>query len=101
MLAGAHGNGEVDVVFQPAWGPDAAYDFETRACATSCHIRGGTTPDVAWDEAALDLQCDACHMNPPIGHSTISCNTCHRGINAVGTALTIEAPPIPCRGDAF
>lgn len=101
MLDGEHGNGEVDVVFQPAWGPDATYDFETRECATSCHIRGGTTPDVVWDEGTLDLQCDACHVNPPIGHSTISCNSCHRGINAAGTALTTEAPHINGRVDAF
>jgi predicted CxxxxCH...CXXCH cytochrome family protein len=101
MLADLHGNGEVDVIFQPAWGLDATYDFETRACATTCHIRGGTTPEVAWDEADLDLDCNACHQNPPTGHSTISCNTCHRGINPEGTRLTIEAPHINGRTDAF
>ncbi len=98
---GEHANGMVNVVFQPAWGADATYDFETRACATTCHIRGGTTPDVAWDDGELDLQCDACHMNPPAGHSTIACNSCHRGINAEGTALTPEAPHINGRVDAF
>jgi hypothetical protein len=100
-LDGAHGNGEVDLIFQPAWGPDATYDFDTLACATTCHIRGGTTPDVAWNEGALDLQCDACHQNPPAGHSTVACNNCHRGINAAGTRLTPEAPHINGRVDAF
>ena len=101
MLEGRHGNGEVDVVFQPAWGPDASYDVETRVCSTTCHVRGGTTPVVAWDEAGLDLQCNACHQNPPIGHAQIACNSCHRGINAAGTRLTIEAPHINGRVDAF
>ncbi len=103
MLGGdqLHANGMVDVVFQPAWGRDAAYDFDTRACATTCHIRGGTTPDVAWDDGSVDLQCDACHENPPTGHSTAACNGCHRGINPAGTALTPEAPHINGRVDAF
>ncbi|MFW2388563.1 MAG: CxxxxCH/CxxCH domain c-type cytochrome [Polyangiales bacterium] len=101
MLVGTHGNGEVDVVFQPAWAEGASYDFETRDCTTTCHVRGGTTPDVAWDEEGLDLDCGACHQNPPPGHSTISCNSCHRGINAEGTLLTIEAPHINGRVDAF
>jgi predicted CxxxxCH...CXXCH cytochrome family protein len=101
MLGGRHGNGEVDVLFQPAWGPDASYDPETRVCSTTCHVRGGTTPVVAWDEAGLDLQCNACHQNPPIGHAQIACNSCHRGINAAGTRLTIEAPHINGRVDAF
>ncbi|MBW2403742.1 MAG: hypothetical protein DRH23_15210 [Deltaproteobacteria bacterium] len=101
MLDGEHGNGEVDVVFQPAWGPDATYDFETLVCGTTCHARTGTTPVVAWDGGALDLDCNACHQTPPAGHSTIACNTCHRGINPDGTRLTIEAPHINGRVDAF
>jgi len=101
MLEGRHGNGEVDVVFQPAWGPDATYDLDTLVCATTCHVRGGTTPVVAWDEGALDLDCNACHQSPPAGHSTIACNSCHRGINPEGTRLTIEAPHINGRVDAF
>jgi len=101
MLEGRHGNGEVDVVFQPAWGADASYDFETRDCATNCHVRGGTTPEVAWDQEDLNLDCNACHQTPPRGHSTIACNSCHRGINSAGTQLTIEAPHINGRVDAF
>jgi hypothetical protein len=101
MLGGAHGNGEVDVVFQPAWGPNAEYDFDTKDCTTTCHLRGGTTPDLAWDQEGLALDCNACHQNPPLGHSTISCNSCHRGINPAGTRLTIDAPHINGRVDAF
>jgi len=101
MLDGLHGNGEVDVIFQPAWGADATYDSNTLECATTCHTRGGNGPQGPWDESALNLQCDACHQNPPAGHSTIACNTCHRGINATGTSLTVEAPHINGRVDAF
>jgi predicted CxxxxCH...CXXCH cytochrome family protein len=101
MLGGKHANGMVDVVFQPAWGADATYDSGTKQCSTTCHIRGGTTPDVAWDEEGLDLQCNACHQNPPIGHATIACNGCHVGINAAGTQLTPAAPHINGRVDAF
>lgn len=100
MLQGTHANGEVNVVFQPAWGPDASYDFETLGCATTCHARGGTTPEVAWDEA-LDLDCNSCHQNPPAGHSTSACNRCHQGINPAGTRLTPDAPHINGRVDAF
>ncbi|MEM7433615.1 MAG: hypothetical protein AAF436_00590 [Myxococcota bacterium] len=100
-LEGSHGDGTVDVVFQPAWGPDATYDFDTQACATTCHVRGGTTPEVAWDEADLELDCNACHMNPPAGHAIVACNGCHRGINPEGTRLTADAPHINGRVDAF
>ncbi len=101
MLGGRHGNGDIDVVFQPAWGPDASYDVETLECATTCHNRGGNGPNGAWDEEDLGLECDACHQNPPVGHATIACNSCHRGINPAGTRLTIEAPHINGRVDVF
>lgn len=99
-LEGRHGNGEVDVVFQPAWGPDANYDSDTLRCATTCHTRGGTTPVVAWDEE-LEIDCESCHERPPAGHSSASCDGCHRGINSEGTRLTIEAPHINGRVDAL
>ena len=102
MLDGRHGDGEVDVGFQPAWGgeEEASYDFETLECATTCHDRGGEGPEGAWDET-LDIACESCHQNPPAGHSTITCNSCHRGINPAGTRLTIDAPHINGRVDAF
>jgi len=100
MLEGSHGDGVADVIFQPAWGPTASYDFDTLECATTCHTRGGTTPRVAWNEE-LDLDCDSCHQNPPPGHSQISCNGCHRGINPAGTQLSGDAPHINGRVDAF
>jgi len=100
VLSGRHANGEVNVVFQPAWGPDASYDFETLRCTTTCHVRGGTTPVVAWDEE-LEIDCESCHQTPPPGHSSASCNGCHRGINAEGTRLTPEAPHINGRVDVF
>jgi hypothetical protein len=102
MLDGRHGNGDVDVIFQPAWGgEEATYDFETLECATTCHDRGGEGPMGAWDQKDLELGCDACHQSPPIGHIAIGCNGCHLGINPEGTRLTIEAPHINGRVDAF
>jgi hypothetical protein len=101
MLGGKHANGVVDVEFDPVWGPDARYDSDSFACATTCHVRGGTTPDVAWNERALDLQCDACHQNPPPVHPNIPCNNCHIGINPAGTMLTPEAPHINGRVDTL
>lgn len=99
-LAGRHGNGDVNVLFQPAWGPDASYDFDTQECATTCHSRGGTAPELAWDEE-FELDCTSCHQNPPPGHAQIACNGCHRGINPAGTRLTDQAPHINGRVDAF
>lgn len=99
-LDGFHGDGSVDVIFQPAWGPDATYDFDTQACATTCHSRGGATPEVAWDEE-LALDCGSCHEALPPGHSPIACTGCHRGVNPEGTALTLDAPHINGRIDAF
>ncbi|MGB5265510.1 MAG: hypothetical protein WBN30_02905 [Polyangiales bacterium] len=101
MLGGKHGNGAVNVEFEPTWGPDASYDFDTLGCTTTCHVRGGTTPNVAWNEQELDLQCDACHQNPPPVHPNIPCNNCHIGINPAGTMLTPEAPHINGRVDTF
>lgn len=101
MLGGKHGNGVVNVEFDPTWGPGASYDSETLACTTTCHVRGGTAPDVAWTERGLDLQCNACHQNPPPVHPNIPCNNCHIGINREGTMLTPEAPHINGQVDTF
>jgi predicted CxxxxCH...CXXCH cytochrome family protein len=100
MLGGSHANGQVDVVFQPAWGPDASYDPDPMRCATTCHARGGSTPVVAWKEE-LEIDCQSCHSTPPPGHANTACNRCHVGINPQGTRLTIEAPHINGRVDAF
>lgn len=100
MLDGIHGNGVIDVIFQPAWGSIAGYDFDSMACATTCHIRGGTMPMVSWDET-FELDCGSCHQALPPGHSPIACTGCHRGINAEGTELVADAPHINGRVDAF
>lgn len=100
MLTGGHANGEVNVTFQPAWGESASYDFDTQTCNTTCHARGGTTPVVAWDQD-LEIDCASCHENPPAGHSTIACNSCHRGIDVEGMQLGPSAPHLNGRVDAF
>ncbi len=101
VLEGRHANGEVDVVFQPAWGEEAAgYDSAVLTCDTTCHARGGATPLVAWDEQ-IEIGCDSCHQNPPAAHAVIGCNNCHRGINPEGSRLTSDAPHLNGRVDAF
>lgn len=99
-LDGSHANDVVDVVFQPAWGASASYDFEAQTCDTSCHARGGADPVVAWNDP-LQIDCGSCHQNPPPGHSDIACNGCHRGIDPDGTELSFDAPHLNGRVDAF
>ncbi|MEM9727130.1 MAG: hypothetical protein AAF997_00995 [Myxococcota bacterium] len=95
-----HGDGDLHVVFQPAWGPDARYDFESLACATTCHTRGGSTTTIAWDDERT-FDCGSCHQALPAGHSQIACTGCHRGITPEGDALNPEAPHMNGRIDAF
>jgi predicted CxxxxCH...CXXCH cytochrome family protein len=89
VIAGLHGDGVVEVTFDPAVVPGpASYDGATGACAVSCHDHGGTKPRVTWTEAASPVGCNDCHLSPPPGHSPGPCSGCHAEANAGGTALT-------------
>jgi predicted CxxxxCH...CXXCH cytochrome family protein len=89
VIGGLHGNGIVEVAFDPTVVPGAAtYDRSTGACAVYCHAQGGTKASVTWTEAAFPVSCQDCHLSPPAGHYTGPCSGCHAEANANGTALS-------------
>ena len=93
ILTGAHGNGAVEVNFDPNLvGSVASYDPKTGTCTVGCHNRGGTRPVLAWtDKGPLD--CNSCHTAPPKPHYTgRPCTFCHNDANADGTALQLQGP---------
>lgn len=86
-LGGEHGNGRVDIHFDPALaGKDASYDASTGQCSVRCHNRGGAhpTPDF---RLSGPLGCGDCHGAPPRDHYAGRCDRCHRSVNADGTQL--------------
>jgi len=88
VISGLHGDGIVEVTFDPTLVPgEATYDSATGACAVSCHALGGTKPVVTWTESASPVGCNDCHLSPPAGHYIGSCTGCHAEANAAGTAL--------------
>jgi predicted CxxxxCH...CXXCH cytochrome family protein len=87
-MSGAHGNGSVDIVFDPAVvKPEASYDPTTQACAVSCHDQGGARARPTWTKAAA-MTCNDCHRAPPPAHFPGACSECHVEVNAAGTSLT-------------
>jgi predicted CxxxxCH...CXXCH cytochrome family protein len=87
-MTGLHGDGQVQVIFDPAKvGPEASYDSASGACAVTCHDLGGQTPRPSWDQT-IAITCNSCHLSPPQGHYTGPCTNCHADANASGTALT-------------
>lgn len=88
VIGGLHGNGNVEVTFDPARVPGAAsYDPSSGACAVYCHEQGGATPRVTWTQTATPVGCGDCHGSPPSGHFVGPCTGCHAEANASGTAL--------------
>jgi predicted CxxxxCH...CXXCH cytochrome family protein len=88
VIDGLHGNGSVEIVFDPGIVVGAAsYDRTARRCAVSCHDRGGARPRPAWSDLG-PLGCSDCHGAPPAGHFPGACNRCHAEANADGTALS-------------
>jgi predicted CxxxxCH...CXXCH cytochrome family protein len=89
VMGGLHGDGVVEVTFDPTVVPGTAtYDASTGACAVYCHAQGGTRPSVTWTEAAFPVSCQDCHLSPPAGHDPGPCTGCHAEANASGTALS-------------
>jgi predicted CxxxxCH...CXXCH cytochrome family protein len=89
VIGGLHGDGIVEVTFDPTLVPGpASYDSTSGACAVYCHAQGGTNPNVTWTEAAFPVSCQDCHLSPPAAHYTGPCNGCHAEANATGTALS-------------
>jgi predicted CxxxxCH...CXXCH cytochrome family protein len=88
VVGGLHGNGSVEIVFDPkVVGGEASYDRTTQTCAVSCHDRGGARPRLRWTDTT-PLGCGDCHGSPPSGHFPGACNNCHAEANTTGTALT-------------
>jgi predicted CxxxxCH...CXXCH cytochrome family protein len=88
VIGGTHGNGSVEVIFDPtAVRPEASYDRTTGVCAVSCHDQGGARARPRWNET-VPMSCGDCHGSPPARHYPGACTTCHREANADGTALT-------------
>jgi predicted CxxxxCH...CXXCH cytochrome family protein len=89
VIAGLHGDGIVEVTFDPTLVPgQPSYDASSGACAVYCHQQGGTKPNVTWTEAATPIGCGDCHLSPPANHYVGSCTGCHAEANATGTALS-------------
>jgi predicted CxxxxCH...CXXCH cytochrome family protein len=87
VIGGLHGDGHVDVIFDPARAaPGATYDATTRACAVGCHDRGGARPRPRWSDTT-PIVCGDCHGSPPAAHYPGPCTGCHAEADASGTAL--------------
>ncbi len=86
VIGGAHGNGTVDVAFDPTFAANGAFDVTTRACAVACHDIGGARPRPRWAETT-PMTCGDCHASPPKSHYAGACSGCHAEANATGTAL--------------
>ena len=89
LIGGTHGNGTVDVIFDPTVvAPGGSYDTATGGCTVSCHNAGGARPRPLWSETA-PLGCGDCHGSPPADHFPGPCTNCHQEANADGTALRV------------
>jgi predicted CxxxxCH...CXXCH cytochrome family protein len=87
VIAGVHGDGSVEIFFDPSVVPgEASYDRASGTCAVSCHDRGGARSRLAWNDMK-PMGCGDCHQSPPAGHYPGACNRCHAEANADGTAL--------------
>ncbi|MDB4998867.1 MAG: hypothetical protein JWM74_6299 [Myxococcaceae bacterium] len=88
VIGGLHGNGAVEIAFDPAVVPnEASFDPRTGACAVACHDRKGKRPLLAWTDKG-PLGCNDCHSSPPPAHFAGACTSCHRDVNADGTVLS-------------
>jgi predicted CxxxxCH...CXXCH cytochrome family protein len=99
VIGGLHGNGAVEVTFDPAVVPlEASFDPRNGACAVTCHDRKGLRPRLAWSDPG-PVGCNDCHSSPPAPHFAGPCTSCHREANASGTALTTASLHINGRVD--
>jgi hypothetical protein len=88
LLSELHGNGIVDVTFDPKFvTPTTTFDRSTLGCTVGCHDVGGARPRPLWTDSK-PMGCNDCHSSPPAAHFAGSCTNCHSEANANGTALT-------------
>ncbi len=87
VIGGLHGDGTVEIAFDPTVVPgEASYDRTTQTCAVYCHDQGGARPRPTWSETT-PMACGDCHGSPPADHYAGACSNCHAEANATGTAL--------------
>lgn len=88
LSSGAHGDGVVDLSFDPeVAGEAAAFDAATRSCTNACHSRGGERSNPTWSPDEPSYDCNGCHSSPPAAHYAGPCSDCHLLANEDGTAL--------------
>jgi predicted CxxxxCH...CXXCH cytochrome family protein len=88
VIGGLHGDGIVEVAFDPkVVVGEASYDPTTQTCAVYCHDQGGARPRPMWSDTR-PMACGDCHGSPPSGHFAGACSNCHAEANAAGTALS-------------
>lgn len=88
VIGGVHGNGSVEIVFDPkVVAGEASFDPTTQTCAVYCHDQGGARPRPTWTDTT-PMACGDCHRSPPENHFPGPCTNCHAEPNASGTALT-------------
>jgi predicted CxxxxCH...CXXCH cytochrome family protein len=88
VIGGLHGNGKVDVVFDPAVvNGEAVWSPTTGQCSVVCHDAGGHRPRPVWSDSR-PVGCNDCHTSPPSNHFPGPCTNCHGEVNATGTALS-------------
>jgi predicted CxxxxCH...CXXCH cytochrome family protein len=87
LFASAHVNGKVDLQFAAIAGADSRYAPESDSCSVACHQRGGEHPTPRWG-AALPLDCNSCHLSPPLAHYAGVCSRCHTEMGEGASSLT-------------
>lgn len=88
VIGGLHGDGALEIAFDAARVfPEMSWDPTTKACAVSCHDRGGSRAKPSWNDTT-PMGCNDCHTSPPANHYVGACNRCHAEANATGTALS-------------
>ncbi|MBI4819644.1 MAG: hypothetical protein HY791_25450 [Deltaproteobacteria bacterium] len=75
ILSDGHvGGARADVKFGPRASPAARYEPETMTCSdVSCHFKTAIT----WTATRSAAPCQVCHGDPPAGHASRSCPSCH------------------------
>lgn len=96
VIGGLHGDGRVDVVFDPTQiAPGASYDQAAGSCVVYCHDHGGARARPGWNDQGK-MRCGDCHGSPPDKHYPGLCSTCHQEPNGDGT--TLAAGPFHLNG---
>jgi predicted CxxxxCH...CXXCH cytochrome family protein len=95
VIGGMHGNGQVDLVFDPGRIPaGASYDPASKTCSLYCHDQGGARATPSWGGAPM--ACGDCHGAPPAKHYAGTCSTCH--IEATNSGNSLLSGPLHLNG---